>query len=418
VKFYKKLFRFGLSKIQVGALEIEEAFTGGEIYTIQGNLPGARARLTVIDPNFYKHCVLYGEIGFGEAYVAGSWISPDVTQTLRWFVQNAKNMPGFTGSGASKFALNILGFVNRVRHFLRPNTPRISRKNISEHYDLGNDLYELMLEKSMAYSCGIFKSPKESLSVAQERKFDLLCKKLQLNKNDHVLEIGSGWGGFAIYAARKYGCKITTVTISQQQYDYAKNKIRQAKLEGKIDLQLKDYRDLGGKYDKIVSIEMVEAIGFRYFDTFFAKCAELLKTDGLMVLQYITFPEDRFEQYLRNTDFTQIYIFPGSCLLSNHEVLKSIHRTSDLLLVDLETIGQHYVTTLRLWRKNIERNIKKIRAMNYSEEFLRKWIYYLAFCEVGFSERAINDVQVVFARGNQRTYGDYHEGRGPYLDAG
>lgn len=416
MRFYRKLFRYGLARVEYGTLRIRETYAGGEDYTLAGEQPGYEAELEVKDPYFYKHCVLFGEIGFGEAYVAGNWESKDLNLALRWFAQNAQRMPGFSGTNATTWVLNLLGFVNRIKHYLRPNTLKISRKNITAHYDIGNPLYELMLGKTMAYSCAVFRNARESLDAAQERKFEALCRKLQLSKTDHLLEIGSGWGGFAIYAARKYGCRITTVTISEQQYIYAKEKIRKAKLEKLIDLRLADYRTLEGQYDKIVSIEMAEAIGFRYFDTYFGQCAKLLKKGGLMVLQYITFPESRFEQYLKNTDFTQIYIFPGSCLLSNHEVLKSLHRTSDLLLLDLETIGQHYATTLRKWRQNVEANRNKILKMGYDGQFWRKWIYYLTFCEAGFAERAINDVQVVFGRANTKSYGDFNGQSESYLD--
>lgn len=416
MKFYRKLFKYGLSKVEHGSLRVREAFPGGEDYVLGGKGPGYQAEISIVDPYFYKHCVLYGEIGFGEAYVARSWETEDLNLALRWFAQNAERMPGFSGSSATTWFLNILGFVNRVKHYLRPNTMKISRKNISDHYDIGNPLYELMLEKTMAYSCGIFRNERESLDVAQERKFEALCRKLQLKKSDHLLEIGSGWGGFAVYAAKKYGCRITTVTISEQQYNYAKEKIRKAKLDKQIDLRLADYRTLEGTFDKIVSIEMAEAIGFKYFDTYFGQLSRLLKQDGLIALQYITFPESRFEQYLRNTDFSQIYIFPGSCLLSNLEVMKSLHRTSDLLLQDLETMGQHYVTTLRKWRLNIEKNKSKVLKMGYDEKFFRKWVYYLAFCEAGFAERAINDVQVVLGRANHTSHGDYNGQTEPYRD--
>jgi cyclopropane-fatty-acyl-phospholipid synthase len=414
--FYKRLFRYGLSRIAYGRLTVREDFAGGEEYVFAGVHPGYNAAMVVSDPYFYKHAVLYGEIGFGEAFVAGSWNTADLNLTLRWFAQNSSFLPGFSGAGVAGWFMNVLGFVNRVKHFIRPNTQKISRRNIAEHYDLGNTFYELMLGKSMAYSCGIYKDPAEKLDAAQERKFELLCRKLQLSKNDHLLEIGSGWGGFAIYAAKNYGCRITTVTISEQQFVYAKQKILAAKLGHLIDIRLMDYRKLEGRFDKIVSIEMAEAIGFNYFDTYFSKCADLLSPDGLLVLQYITFPESRYEQYLKNTDFTQIYIFPGSCLMSNYEVMRSVHRTSDLMLADVETIGQHYATTLRHWRANVEKNRKEIRGLGYSEKFMRQWLYYLCFCEAGFAERAINDVQVVFTRAHTKKQGDFHAAGKPYLD--
>lgn len=296
MSFYRRLFRLGLAKVEYGSLQVTEDFSGGVHYTLTGTKPGYTAEICIRDAYFYRHCVLYGEVGFGEAYVEGTWDADDLNVALRWFAQNARFLPGFSGSGATQWFMNILGFYHRIKHFLRPNTRKISRRNIAEHYDIGNSLYELMLGRSMAYSCGVFANPKESLDKAQERKFALICDKLQLKKTDHLLEIGSGWGGFAIYAAKHFGCKITTVTISEQQYNYAKLKIHAAKLDSRIDLQLQDYRLLTGKFDKIVSIEMAEAIGFNYFDTYFKKCADLLTDDGLMLLQYITFPESRFEQ--------------------------------------------------------------------------------------------------------------------------
>lgn len=417
VKFYKRLFRYGLRGIEYGALRVRESFAGGEDYSIQGKSPGYSAEIEIKDAAFYKHCVLFGEIGFGEAYVESAWDSRDLNVTLRWFAENARFLPGFSGAGAAGWFMNLLGFVNRIRHFVRPNTERISRRNIAEHYDIGNPFYELMLGRSMAYSAAVFARADESLDKAQERKFEILCRKLQLCESDHLLEIGTGWGGFAAYAARTYGCRITTVTISEQQYNYAKEKFAREKLSDRVEVRLADYRTLAGTYDKIVSIEMAEALGFRYFDTFFRKCAALLKRDGLFVLQYITYPETRYRQYLKNTDFTQIYIFPGSCLLSNLEVMKSVHRTGDLVLLDVETIGQHYATTLRQWRHNVARHRDKIGRMGYSESFLRKWVYYLAFCEAGFAERAINDVQVVFGRAHTKKQGDYHDRETIYSDA-
>ncbi|MCX7633138.1 MAG: class I SAM-dependent methyltransferase, partial [Turneriella sp.] len=214
----------------------------------------------------------------------------------------------------------------------------------------------------------------------------------------------------------RYGCRVTTVTISKEQYQYATEWVRRERLQNRVEVLFSDYRKLSGQFDKIVSIEMAEAIGYRYFDTYFQKLASLLKPGGLAALQYITIPEPRYERYLKNTDFIQIHIFPGSCLLSNLEVLQSIHRTSDLVLLDLETIGQHYATTLRHWRNNVLKNRNKLQQLGYSEKFLRKWIYYLTFCEAGFAERVINDVQVVFGRANQTTYRDFHGHLPAYKD--
>ncbi|HRP68057.1 MAG TPA: cyclopropane-fatty-acyl-phospholipid synthase family protein [Turneriella sp.] len=406
----------GLSKISYGQLKVVELFPNGENYVLKGTQPGYTAELHVVNPEFYRNTILYGEVGFGEAFVADNWRSPNLNVTLRWFAQNAQHLPGFSGSSVSKYAMNSLGFIYRIKHFIRPNTLRVSRKNISEHYDLGNSFYELMLGKTMAYSSGIYYNANNSLDDAQENKFEVLCKKLQLNSEDNLLEIGSGWGGFAIYAAKKYKCRITTVTISKQQFDYVSAKIIAEKLESLIEVRFADYRTLKGSYSKIVSIEMLEAVGIENLDTFFGVCNRLLQKDGLIALQYITYPEAKYEQYLKNNDFIQIHIFPGSCLLSNLEVLKSVHRTGDLMLVDLESIGQHYATTLRQWRLNIEKEESQILKMGYSDEFLRKWIYYLTYCEAGFAQRAISDVQIVFSRANSTKSADFHEPKLIYRD--
>ena len=267
-----------------------------------------------------------------------------------------------------------------------------------------------MLDDTMAYSSALFKGPEDTLKAAQLNKFKRLAEKLQLSERDHLLEIGSGWGGFAIFAAENYGCKITTVTISKNQYDYCLELTRAKGLENQVTVLLQDYRDIEGSYDKIVSIEMVEALGYKYFDTFFKKCASLLKSTGIMAIQAITFPEPYYSDYLKSTDWTQKYIFPGSLLLSVREIMQSLDRTSDLMIWDIESMGTHYAKTLEAWRLNVESNESAISNLGFDEAFFRKWYYYLKYCQAGFANRYINVMQLVFSRPLNRNLVNFNPG--------
>ena len=288
--------------------------------------------------------------------------------------------------------------VLKLLHWLNRNTEAGSRKNIAAHYDLGNPFFELMLDHTMMYSCGIFESATSTLEQASLKKLDVICKKLDIKSTDHVIEIGSGWGGFAIYAARNYGCKVTTTTISQAQYDLAKERIQRANLQDSITILLQDYRALEGKYDKLVSIEMIEAVGYQYYDTYFAKCASLLKSNGMALIQAITIADQRYELAKKSVDFIQRYIFPGSCIPSNTAMQTSITRVSDLRLLDLQDIGPHYAPTLAAWRNNFFEQIEKVRALGYSETFIKMWEFYLCYCEGGFEERALGDVHLLLVK--------------------
>ncbi|MEY3411259.1 MAG: hypothetical protein RL593_835, partial [Pseudomonadota bacterium] len=287
-------------------------------------------------------------------------------------------------------------------HIVNKNTQAGSRRNIAAHYDLGNDFFKLMLDPTMMYSSAIFENSKQSLEDASLAKLKSICKKLDLNKHDHVLEIGTGWGGFAIYAAKNYGCKITTTTISQQQYLLAIERIKAAGLEDKIEVLLSDYRDLTGTYDKLVSIEMIEAIGHQFYDTYFAQCGRLLKPSGMMLLQAITIADQRYASALKSVDFIQRYIFPGSCIPSVTAMLNSITKSTDLRLFNLEDIGPHYATTLAKWRDNFFEHIDAIRGMGYPETFIRMWDFYLCYCEGGFEERALGDVHMLLVKPENR----------------
>jgi cyclopropane-fatty-acyl-phospholipid synthase len=277
-----------------------------------------------------------------------------------------------------------------------------SRKNIAAHYDLGNDLFALFLDPTMMYSCAIFSDERQGLQAGFELKLKIICDKLDLQPTDHVVEIGTGWGGFAIYAAKHYGCKVTSTTISKQQYDYAKTAINAQGLQHQVTLLFDDYRDLQGQYDKLVSIEMIEAVGYQFYDNYFAKVSQLLKPNGLALIQAITISDQRYQSALKSVDFIQRYIFPGSNIPSVTAMLDSMTRASDLRLFNLEDIGPHYATTLRKWRENFIVNIAEVRKLGYSEAFINMWIFYFCYCEAGFKERVLGDVHLLLAKPENR----------------
>jgi cyclopropane-fatty-acyl-phospholipid synthase len=389
---FETIFYRALDRNKDGGLVV----TSGGRERFLGQEDGRSAAiLHVEDRSFFRKCVLYGEVGFGEAYVDGLWNSPDPMGVIEWFARNAANTPTFASSAANAIAVNVLGVVDRLRYLMRPNTLKISKKNIRDHYDLGNEFFQLFLDETMAYSCAVFKEPAESLLNAQKNKFQKLYQKLELKESDHLLEIGCGWGGFAVYAAKNSGCRVTGVTISRAQYDFACRKVKEEGLEGQVTILLEDYRNLSGKYSRIVSIEMMEALGYEYLDTFFAQCRALLEPGGIMAIQCITFPDASYDSYRRGMDWTRIHIFPGSLLLSVQRMLTSLKKTGNLMVDDLESIGLHYATTLRKWCDNFMVNAGEVKDLGFSEEFLRKWRYYFMFCEAGFANRLINDVQMV-----------------------
>jgi cyclopropane-fatty-acyl-phospholipid synthase len=307
-----------------------------------------------------------------------------------------------SGSKAQALGLNLLKFSNRTLHLLRPNSLRHARRNIAEHYDLGNDFYRLWLDPGMTYSSAYFTSPEQSLESAQTAKYDFLCRKLYLQASDRVLEIGGGWGGFASHAARNYGCHVTTVTISQAQHDYAKERFGREGLAGRVELRLQDFRHLAGSFDKVVSIEMMEALGDRYLAAFCAKIHEVLKPDGLVGLQYITMPDSRHAEMRRGVDWIQKHVFPGSNLLSIGRVNETLNRTGDLFLHDLHDFGNSYVRTLRSWWMNFNRQLEAVRQQGFDDRFIRKWNYYLQYCEAAFAQRNISVVQAIYTRPNNR----------------
>jgi len=349
--------------------------------------------VTVLTPRFYRTVALGGSVAAGEAYADGLWACDDLPGLIRIFVR-AQEALDATDSGWARMTAPL----RTAFQWMRRNTKRGSRRNIYEHYDLGNDFFSLFLDPTMSYSCAIFEDPGVTLEEASIAKNDRICKKLRLSPGDRAIEIGTGWGGFAIHVAQHYGCHVTTTTISRQQYELAAKRVREAGLEKQVTLLERDYRDLDGRFDKLVSIEMIEAVGHQYYDEFFRKCRDLLKPDGLMLLQAITIADHRYEQARRNVDFIKRHIFPGSCIPSVTRIGKAIADCTDLRMVHLEDLTPHYATTLRHWRENLLRNIEDIRRLGYPDRFLRLWEYYLAYCEGGFAERYIGDVQIMFAR--------------------
>jgi cyclopropane-fatty-acyl-phospholipid synthase len=399
--FYQRVIEQTLEQMTLGCLQLE--LPDGTKKTI--GTPGAKvsANVRIVRDSFFKRCVLFGDIGFGEAFVDGDWDTDDITKVISWFILNVENSPAMSGSRAKKFLINLLGWQNRIGHLLRPNSLDTSRRNISEHYDLGNDFYKLFLDPTMTYSSALFDSSAQTLEQAQIAKYDRLCRQLKLQPTDHILEIGSGWGGFSLHAAKNYGVRVTTVTISEEQFKYARELFQKENLADKIEIKLMDYRLLTGQFDKIVSIEMLEAVGDAYLETYFAKCREVLKPGGLLALQMITCPDSRHDSLRKNVDWIQKHIFPGSLLLSIHRVNEALRATGDLFLHDLKDLGLSYAETLKRWRTALNQNETAARAQNFDTRFIRKWNYYFSYCEAAFAMRNITVVQAIYTRPNNPT---------------
>jgi cyclopropane-fatty-acyl-phospholipid synthase len=334
-----------------------------------------------------------GTVGAGEAYIRGLWRCEDLTSLVRIFVANREQMNRID-SGWSVVSRPLL----KLFHWANRNSRNGSARNIAAHYDLGNELYQLMLDDTMAYSCAIFPRADSTLAEGSAAKFDAACRKLDLKPTDHVLEIGTGWGGFAIHAVQRYGCRVTTATISRAQHDFAVRKIASLGLSDRITVLLNDYRDLDGRFDKLVSIEMVEAVGAPFLDGYFAHCSRLLKPEGAMLLQAITIQDQVYEQALRSVDYIKRYVFPGSFIPSVQALSKSLSKATDFKIFHLEDIGPHYARTLRLWRERFFGNLGKVRDLGYSDSFVRLWEYYLCYCEGGFMERQLGTVQMLLTK--------------------
>ncbi|MCE1202994.1 MAG: cyclopropane-fatty-acyl-phospholipid synthase family protein [Holophagaceae bacterium] len=386
----QRLLLRSLAGIRVGRLDLEVA---GRRVILGDPDSDLRARVSIRDPRAFRAGLLHGEIGLGEAFMAGWWETDDLVSVVRIAV---RNMAAFDQEGGF---LAVLGkAANRLLHRRRRNHVEGSRRNIGHHYDLGNDFYRLWLDPTLAYSCAVFEAADQPLEAAQRAKFELICRKLQLGPEDHLLEIGTGWGGFALHAARHHGCRVTTTTISRQQFEYARELFRREGVADRIDLRLEDYRHLTGRFDKVVSIEMFEAVGLEFYDAYFGSVDRLLKPGGRFLLQTITMNEQRFDDYIRQSDWIQKYIFPGAELASVSRMAASIGRSTSMKLHHLEDIGLHYAHTLHAWREAFHARLDEVRAQGFDETFLRMWDYYLAYCEGAFAERYIGDAQLLLTK--------------------
>jgi cyclopropane-fatty-acyl-phospholipid synthase len=360
-----------------------------------------RATLRIHNYDMFRKSVLYGDIGFGESYVDGDWDTDSITNFISWWIYNIDNSPALSGSKRKRFSpFNFLKMVNRLSHLFRSNTVTGARKNIAEHYDLSNDFYSLWLDPSMTYSSAHFRNGVQSLEEGQRQKYDRLCRKLKINANDHVLEIGSGWGGFAVHAVKTYGCRVTTVTISKEQYDFARARFEREGISGSVDIRMMDYRDLTGQFDKIVSIEMLEAVGHEFLETYFRKCQEVLNPNGLMGFQVITSPDSRYDEFRKGVDWIQTHIFPGTLLPSIAAMNTAVNKTGDMHLLDVKDFGKDYARTLSLWREAFNNKLDRIKELGFDEKFIRKWNYYLSYCEAGFAMRNISVIQMIYTRPN------------------
>jgi len=385
-----------LARLSDGQIIVTEGTELTTLGSLTEDFPNAM-QLYVLDPKFYSDIAFGGAIGAAEAYMRGYWTCNELVDLLRILIRN-RDVLEQVDSGLALLSAPL----RKAFHALNKNTRKGSRKNIAAHYDLGNDFYKLWLDPKMMYSCAYFDKPDTPLQTAATEKLDRICRKLDLSAGDSVIEIGTGWGGFAIHAAKYYGCRVTTTTISEQQFDYAKQAVKAAGLEDRITLLLQDYRDLQGNFDKLVSIEMIEAVGHEFHDRFFKKCRDLLKPDGQMLLQAITIADQRYDQYKTSVDFINRYIFPGGCLASVTDMSRTMTTHTDMRVIHLEDIGPHYATTLHHWHDRFLARIEDVRKLGYSDVFLRMWQYYLCYCESAFIERATGTVQMLIMRPDAR----------------
>jgi cyclopropane-fatty-acyl-phospholipid synthase len=379
-----------LAQLRNGQLVVTE---GDERHVFGAAGALIQGEIHILDSATWGMVASNGSIGAGEAFIHGYWTSPDLTAVIRVFVSNLDVLDAMEGGMARLSRPFIQGL-----HWLNRNTRQGSQKNIAAHYDLGNELFEQFLDPTMMYSAAQFLTPDDTLEQAQLNKLERICQKLALKPEDHLLEIGTGWGSMAIYAAQHYGCKVTTTTLSKEQFAYTEQRVAALGLQDQVTLLLKDYRDLTGQFDKLVSIEMIEAVGHRFLPTYFKQCAHLLKDNGLMLLQAITIREQRYAQAKRSVDFIQRYIFPGGALPSVHKMLEIVGRDTDMNLLHMEDFGLHYARTLRMWHDNFRHAHGYLMELGYDDYFLRLWEFYLCYCEGGFLERTIGTAQLLLAK--------------------
>ncbi len=383
-----------LANITRGSLTLEEA---GQVLHFGEDRQHAtlKATIKVKDSATYLAVLRNGDIGAGEAYMQGWWDTPGLLEVIRVLVSNMAVLERMQGSRWKQLALQCF-------HWLRRNTREGSRRNIAAHYDLSNDFFRLFLDDTMAYSAGIFQHAGSTLEQASLAKFDRICTQLELKACDHLLEIGTGWGGLAIHAAKHFGCKVTTTTLSHQQFCFAQEWVQREGLAERITVLQQDYRDLQGSYDKLVSVEMIEAVGARYYPRYFQQCAALLKPDGLMLIQAITISDQRYQQSVHSADFIKRYIFPGGQLPCNSEITRQVALHTDMQLIDLKDLTLDYALTLQAWRERFHDKLAQVRELGCDETFIRMWRYYLCFCEGGFRERVIHTAQFLVAKPQYR----------------
>jgi len=388
-----------LRSLPFGRLTIVD---GDETYEF-GDLSASasvKARINVHDSTAFRDFAFGGSIGAAEAFMLGKWSSPSLLDVVRVFCINVDFLNQFDGSRPLWQRAR-----DKLFHFLNRNTEKQARENISRHYDLSNDFFALFLDPEMMYSAAIFPHEKASLEEAAVHKLDVICRKLELKPEDHLLEIGTGWGGLAVYAAKHYGCRVTTTTISREQYDIACKRVREQGLEQQVTVLQQDYRKLTGRFDKLVSVEMIEAVGHQYYGQYFGGCASLLKDGGLMLLQAITIPEQRYDYARRSVDFIQRYIFPGGSLPSHEAIISAVKSNSDMVMVGMQEIGADYAKTLQIWHDRFFARLDEVRALGFDDYFIRMWNYYLCYCQGGFEERIIGTSQILLAKPGWRGTG-------------
>ncbi len=389
-RFARSIMHRALAKLRDGSITLIDHTATQTFGDPNADLHGT---VTVSDPHFYWRALFTGSLGAAEAYMDGLWTCDDLTALCRIFTRNA-SVGDDLDRGLSRLFLALAGGV----HWLKRNTKLGSRRNIAAHYDLGNDFFRLWLDDTLTYSSAYFETPQATLREGSIAKLERICRRLALGPQDHVLEIGTGWGSFAMHAAANHGCRVTTTTISREQHALATRRIAEAGLSDRVTVLLKDYRDLTGQYDKLVSIEMIEAVGHAFLPAYFKQCANLLKPDGAMMLQVITMNDQRYDRYRRTVDFIQRYIFPGSCCPSVSALSSAIASASDLKISHMEDFGEHYARTLRLWRTRFFAAMDQVRSLGHDDRFIRMWDYYLCYCEAGFAERYIGVAQMLLTK--------------------
>lgn len=396
-RFLRRRLLAQLAGLRQGRLVLRDALGSVELGTPAAEHPDLVVHVDVLDSAFYRTVAANGSVGAGEAYMEGQWRCDNLVGLVQLLVRNRDLLDGMETGLAS-----LGGMAMRAWNALRRNTRSGSRRNIAAHYDLSNNFFELFLSPDLMYSAAVWAGADDTLEAASTRKLDLICRKLNLQPTDRVIEIGTGWGGFALYAAEHYGCHVTTTTISREQHALAGKRIAAAGMSARVTLLMDDYRDLGGRYDKLVSIEMVEAIGARYLEGYFGQLGRLLKSDGLALIQAITIEDHRYAQALKSVDFIGRHIFPGSFIPSINALVAAKTCASDLTLVQLQDFGDSYARTLREWRGRFMAHLKQVRAQGFDERFIRMWEYYLAYCEGGFLERSIGVAQLLLAKPGHR----------------